>query len=141
MRLLFISLFLTFFLSQAKAQFGFAYYQSHLSYAGFNYQIGERWLPEVRMGVNTDFGDFSPEVVANYLFVSKENHKCYAGIGARGNVDQGIVVPVGLIMYPFENKQFGFHSELALIVENRNNIIRGSWGIRYRFNRKDKGSD
>lgn len=49
----------------------------------------------------------------------------------------GIVIPVGLNIYPLPFKNFGFHMELAAIAGD-GGILRGSWGIRYRFLRKEK---
>jgi hypothetical protein len=47
------------------------------------------------------------------------------------------VVPIGVNIYPFSNKNFGFHIELAPII-GWDDVLRGSWGIRYRFPRKPK---
>jgi len=56
----------------------------------------------------------------------------YAGLGGRIRILEGIVVPVSLNIYPFENKSFGFQIELAPILRE-SSLLRGSWGIRYRF--------
>jgi len=44
------------------------------------------------------------------------------------------VIPVGLNIYPFENKSFGFQMEIAGLI-GEVDILRGSTGIRYRFNK------
>jgi hypothetical protein len=46
----------------------------------------------------------------------------------------GLVIPVGLNIFPFETKSFGFHIELSPIIAfDDEALLRGSWGIRYRF--------
>lgn len=114
------------------SQFGVSYHQSNLSFVGFNYQTGERFLSELRLSTNTLLEDLSPELILQYKFIKKENHEFYAGIGGRFQIDEGMVIPVGFHLFPFDNKQFGFHTEVAAIV-GENNIFRGSWGIRYIF--------
>ena len=46
-----------------------------------------------------------------------------------------VVVPIGLNIYPFSSKAFGFQMELAPIIGD--DVLRGSWGIRYRFIKED----
>ena len=120
--------------TSAYAQFGISYHQSNLSFAGVNYQLGDRFNPEFRLAVNTLLSDLSPELVVNYQFIKKPQYQVYAGIGGRLQIDAGAVVPFGVNIYPFDNQQFGFHTELAAILSEDNEILRGSWGIRYRFN-------
>ncbi|MFQ3214070.1 MAG: hypothetical protein ACI9XJ_002532 [Marivirga sp.] len=118
---------------QAKAQIAVAYHQSSLPFIGINYQIGERFIPEARIGVNYFFEDVSLELSLPYVLATNENYQFYAGIGGRiqGN-ETSLVIPVGINIFPFEHKQFGFHIELAPLI-NTPSILRGSWGIRYRF--------
>ncbi len=47
----------------------------------------------------------------------------------------GVVIPVGLNIYPFTNKKFGFHIEAAPVI-GEDFILRDSWGIRYRFRKE-----
>lgn len=129
---------LIFVLNSAFAQWGVAFYQSHFSHAGVNYPIGKKWLPEFRVGLNTDLDNISPEVLINYLFIKKASHQFYAGFGGRAQIDEGLVLPVGLNIYPFEDNNFGFHTEIAIIKTYENAILRGFWGIRYRFGDRKK---
>ncbi|MEQ8470095.1 MAG: hypothetical protein RIC35_02875 [Marinoscillum sp.] len=114
------------------AQLGIAFHQSNIPQIGVNYQIGERFIPEFRVGVDVDLESTPLELVANYMFVKKEDYQFYAGIGGRVQAFEGVVIPVGLNVYPFTNKSFGFHTELAPVLRE-NSILRGSWGIRYIF--------
>jgi hypothetical protein len=118
---------------QAKAQIGVAYHQSSLPFIGINYQIGERFIPEARLGVNYFFEDVSLELVLQYAVLAHENYQLYVGLGGNNqNESTSLVIPIGINLYPFENKQFGFHLEVAPLI-NESSILRGSWGIRYRF--------
>ncbi|HCX24941.1 MAG: hypothetical protein CMB80_06500 [Flammeovirgaceae bacterium] len=114
------------------SQIGISYHQSQLSFFGVNYQTSERFLTEFRLNTNTLIEDLSPELVLHYQFVKKETHEAYAGIGGRFQIDEGMVVPLGFNLFPFNKKQFGFHTEVAAII-GENNVFRGSWGIRYIF--------
>ena len=64
---------------------------------------------------------------------NEENYEFYVGLGAKFNSFDGLVIPVGLNIFPFSSKNFGFHIELSPIILGDNELLRGSWGIRYRF--------
>ena len=73
----------------------------------------------------------------NAVIAKNEEYQFYAGIGGRVMLIPGLVIPVGINIYPFENKRFGFQAELAaLISDDTGSVLRGSWGIRYRFKSK-----
>ncbi|WP_439882763.1 hypothetical protein ACSX1A_06240 [Pontibacter sp. MBLB2868] len=121
------------FISTASfAQFGVSFNQSNLPFAGLNYEINNRFLPELRIGTDNYFDDTSLELTLNYIFIRSETVNVYAGVGGRVQILEGVVVPVGLNIYPFEEKKFGFQIELAGILRE-SSLLRGSWGIRYRF--------
>ncbi|MEB2778876.1 hypothetical protein U3A58_00615 [Algoriphagus sp. C2-6-M1] len=108
------------------------FHQSNLPFIGVNYQFGERFIPEFRVGTDTYFEDFSAELAANYIFKKTDRYEFYAGVGGRVGTFSGVVVPIGLNIYPFEEKDFGFHIEGAGIVGELS-LFRGSFGLRYRF--------
>lgn len=118
--------------SKSYGQLGVSYHQSNLPFVGINYEIGGGFVPELRLGTDSFISSLSLEAVVNYKFVTKENYDFYAGVGGRIQDYPGLVIPVGLNFYPFAEKKFGFHIELAPIVGD-SEIMRGSWGIRYRF--------
>ncbi len=120
---------------KAHAQLGVDYHQSSLPFIGVNYEIKDRFLPELRLGTNNYFEDISFEGVLTYQIINKEDYEFYGGLGYRTNLYRGIVLPIGLNIYPFTSKNFGFHLELAPIVGD-DNLLRGSWGIRYRFRKE-----
>ena len=117
------------------AQLGIAFHQSNLPFIGLNYEIKGKLRPELRIGTDNYFDAISVEGIVSYDILKKEDYEFYAGVGFRTNDFTGVVIPVGLNIYPLSTKQFGFHIELSPIVGD-DNLVRGSWGIRYRFNRK-----
>jgi hypothetical protein len=114
------------------AQWTVSYHQSNLPFLGVNKQIGEKWLPEFRVGTDNFIDDVSLELVVNHIFYKNERIDFYGGIGGRVQSFAGLVIPVGLNIYPFEQKDFGFHIEAAGLVGEQS-LFRGSFGIRYRF--------
>lgn len=114
------------------AQWTVSYHQSNLPFVGVNKQIGEKWLPEFRVGTDNYIDDVSLELVVNHIFYKNDRIDFYGGIGGRIQNFAGLVIPVGLNIYPFERKDFGFHIEAAQFIGD-GDIFRGSFGIRYRF--------
>ncbi|GAA4440475.1 hypothetical protein GCM10023091_24170 [Ravibacter arvi] len=122
---------------QGFAQFGVSYHQSNMPFVGFNYEIADRFMPELRFGMDTHAHDMSVEAVATYQFLDKEEVEVYAGLGGRANRHAGLVAPIGIHVFPFPSRNFGFHIEVApIFTEHDDAIVRGSWGIRYRFKKR-----
>ena len=119
-------------LSSAYSQLAIGYHQSNLPFLGVNYEFGDRWNPEFRVGTDNFIEDISLELVANYDIIDENNHEVYLGIGARTQSFEGVVIPAGVRIYPFQEKRMGFHMELAVIIED-DALLRGSWGLRYNF--------
>lgn len=129
----FIVVLSIFFISNNSfAQIGISYHQSNLPFVGISYEINNRFLPELRIGTDNYIGDTSLELVINYIFKRNETVNIYAGLGGRIGSFEGLVIPVGLNIYPFDQKNFGFQIELAPILRETS-LLRGSGGIRYRF--------
>ncbi|HVG41451.1 MAG TPA: hypothetical protein VM888_07545 [Chitinophagaceae bacterium] len=120
--------------SLAFSQFGISFHQSNLPFVGLHYEIKNKWRPELRIGTDNFFESTSLEGVVTYDIVENEDYEIYAGLGGRINQFNGLVIPIGINIFPFTIKQFGFHVELAPLIGNES-ILRGSWGIRYQFNR------
>lgn len=134
-KFLLISLFGLFSVS-AFSQTTITFHQSNLPFIGVNYQFGERFIPEFRVGTDAYLEDLSAELVANYIFKKTDRFEFYGGAGLRVGSFEGIVVPVGLNIYPFEQKDFGFHVEGAPILGfDDDSLFRGSFGLRYRFSK------
>ncbi len=129
----FIVVLSIFFISNNSfAQIGVSFHQSNLPFVGISYEINNRFIPELRIGTDNYFEDTSLELAVNYIFKRTESVDVYAGLGGRVGFFEGLVVPVGLNIYPFESKNFGFQIELAPIITEVS-LLRGSVGIRYRF--------
>ncbi len=94
--------------------------------------MGEKWLPEFRVGTDNFIDNVSLELVINHIFYKNDRIDFYGGLGGRIQSFEGLVIPVGLNIYPFERKDFGLHIEAAQFI-GEGNIFRGSFGIRYRF--------
>jgi len=121
----------------AQTFIGVAFHQSNIPFIGVNTEVGNgRFRPEFRLGVDTDVRTAPVELTLNYDLINKPSHEFYIGLGGRLNRLEGFVFPVGANLYPFAEKKFGFHIELAtLFLSEGDEIFRGSWGIRYRFSK------
>lgn len=129
---LLFSLILLCFFSKSYSQLGISYHQSSIPFIGVNYEIGEHFAPELRLGTDVYLENLSLEAIVTYKFLTKEDYDFYGGLGARIQDYAGIVVPIGFNFYPFNEKSFGFHLEMTPII-GEGSVLRGSWGIRYRF--------
>lgn len=118
----------------AFSQTTVAFHQSNLPFIGVNHQFGEKFIPEFRVGTDRYLDDMSVELVANYMLKKSDQYEFYAGLGGKAGGGAGLVIPLGLNIYPFEQKDFGFQMEAAGIVGDLN-AFRGSFGIRYRFSK------
>lgn len=135
-RRIFVTIVAFFITSASFAQFGVSFHQSNIPFAGLNYEIKDRFLTELRIGTDHYFESVTLEAVLTYQFINKKEVEFYTGFGGRTNGFQGLVLPVGLNFFPLDTDKFGFHIELAPIFGESSNILRGSWGIRYRFRKK-----
>ncbi len=119
------------------AQLGVGYYQSSLPFFAVSYGFKSGLRPEARLGSDNYFNNFGLEGVLNYNIIKNDDFEFYAGLGARANIFPGMVIPVGLNIYPLPQKQFGLHIEMTPIITTGSGSsasnLRGSWGIRYRF--------
>lgn len=132
-KVLFIAVFLC-FCSKSFGQLSIGYHHSSfLPTIAVGYEIGDRFSPEIRIGTNVYLSNPVVEVIARYDFIQKENYDFYAGVGGLISPDYGaIVAPVGFVFYPFDERKFGFHLEAAPVI-GEDAILRGSWGIIYKF--------
>ena len=89
-------------------------------------------MPELRLGTDRYFEDVTVEGVLTYHYLIEDDYRLYAGFGFYMDWQGSASIPIGIQLYPLENKRFGLHIEAAPLVGG-DNIFRGSWGIRYRF--------
>lgn len=129
-------IFLLFASTTLYGQLGVSYHQSSLPFVGINYEIKERFMPELRISTDSWLYDVTIGGVLTYQIINKSDFEFYGGLGIRANSYGGFFeFPIGLHIFPLTNKQFGFHIELAPLIET-DVILRGSWGIRYRFRKE-----
>ncbi len=118
----------------AFSQWGVGFHQSYQPFAAVNYEFNERWRAEGRIGTDRDIESLSVELLGLFNFVRRDEYEIYTGLGFHALFYYAAVVPIGINLYPFENKRFGFHIEFAPMIDFEDEaIFRGSWGIRYRF--------
>ncbi len=123
--------------SFAFCQLGVSFHQSNLPFVGVNYEFKNKLRTELRISTDVYLEDVTAEGVLTYDFLKRLDYEFYGGIGLRANSETGaLAIPVGVNIYPLPFKQFGFHIELAPIIEE-SFILRGSWGIRYKFKKAD----
>ncbi|WP_375577607.1 hypothetical protein ABWH96_11140 [Marivirga tractuosa] len=114
--------------------------RSEVAYA---YEFKDKFRPEIRLYPSTSIEDFFIKLMFNYDWLEKDNYEFYSGISLIGSTLRGSILgfPVGFNFYPFDNKNFGFLMEFSPnfpVGENGAAYFGGSWGIRYRFNKKEK---
>jgi hypothetical protein len=107
-------------------------HQSGIPFVSFSYEINDRFRPELRPGTDSFFDNLPLELSLVYDVINEEDYEFYLGLGARVNAFEGAVIPIGLNVYPLKNKNIGVHMEIAPIIGDAE-LLRGSWGIRYRF--------
>lgn len=143
-RICLLGVILFFVQHAASAQVGVSFHQSNLPFVGVQYNFGGvPIMAEFRLSTDRDFEDISPEIVATYSFIHKPQHQVYGGLGLRVNVFEGIVIPIGVKVYPLQNfSGLGLHIELAPSIATNEydseSILRGSWGFHYIFGRNEE---
>jgi len=129
-----------FFANSTYAQFGVAYYQSDIQFIGLSYEINDRFRPEISFGVDQNLENVPLMLDINYDIINKVHYELYAGLGVAffpSSEQQGITIPIGLNIFPFEQQRIGVHIEALPTLLTDNPLLLGSWGIRYQFG-KDK---
>jgi hypothetical protein len=116
-----------------------SYYSSTLSKIGLGYNFNDRFWSELRLYSNTSISDITPELVICYNIVKKERHNIYLGLGGNVNYFTGFVLPVGVQFTPIEKfDRFSLHIEFQPTLDiNSDLILQSSWGLRYKFVKKD----
>jgi len=120
--------------SQITASF---YTNSSDSKFAIGYNINERFWTDLRIYSDTSVDNITPEIVINHNIVTKTSYDVYFGAGAILNNINGVVIPVGIGIKPFENlKDLSFNIEFNPIYEFDldNLFVRGFLGIRYKLN-------
>ena len=131
-KLLLLSLFCFTALS-GFAQIGTSFQFSNLPFWGINYEFIDRIKPEIRLSTDSYFENVSVETIVTYDILNKDDYELYAGLGGRFPNLSGFVIPVGMILHPFQKKNFGLNFEVAPVFGGESNLLRGSIGLSYKF--------
>ena len=123
--------------SASYAQLTTSFYSNDFnSKFAIGYEFNEKLWTDLRIYSGTDIDNFTPELVLNYNFLRKDNYYTYFGGGIVANNINGIVVPIGIGIKPFENlKNLSINIEFNPLYELdfEDLFIRGFVGIRYRI--------
>lgn len=132
-----LALLLLFAFNEARAQWSASYYgNSSNSKVGIGYDFNEKLWAELRIYSNLALYEITVEPLLNYNFVRRDQYKTYVGLGLVLNEINGVFLPVGVQVSPFENlRNFSFHIELQIIevFDYNDTYLNGYWGLRYRF--------
>jgi hypothetical protein len=132
-------LFLSFVVIYSKgySQITTSFYTNEAnSKIAIGYQFNEKLWSDLRVYSGTNIDNFTPEIVVNYNYLRKENYETYFGAGVILNSINGVVIPIGIAIKPFENlKNLSLNIEFNPLYEIDLNdlFIRGFIGIRYKL--------
>jgi hypothetical protein len=132
----FLMILLSFTALTGFAQIGTSFQFSNLPFWGINYEFIDRIKPELRLSTDAFFENVSVETIVTYDILNKDDYELYAGLGGRFPNLSGFVMPVGMILHPFQKKNFGLNFEVAPVFGGESNLLRGSVGISYKFDLK-----
>lgn len=124
---------------QTSGQVSLSYQYSSLNKFGIGYDFTPQIRSELRLYSNTYIGDITPELVFMFNLKTRDTHEIYAGVGGVMNYFNGILVPAGIRVRPFENLRglaFVIELEPTYDFDMEDILIQSSAGIRYTFGRK-----
>ncbi|MFN3640952.1 MAG: hypothetical protein ACK4UK_08535 [Flavobacterium sp.] len=135
---LLITLILGFVVTMSYSQTTTSFYLNESnSKLAIGYEFNEKLWTDFRIYSGTNISNFTPEIVLNYNFLRKENYYTYVGGGIILNNINGIVVPFGVGIKPFENmKNLSINIEFNPLyeIDLDDLFIRGFIGLRYIIN-------
>ena len=117
--------------SQISASF---YQNESNSKIAIGYEFNNKLWTDFRLYSGTNIENITPEIVLNYNFVKKEKYETYIGAGIVLNNINGIIIPIGIGIKPFENlKNLSLNIELNPLyeIDFEDVFIRGFIGIKY----------
>ena len=117
--------------SQISASF---YQNESNSKIAIGYEFNDKLWTDFRLYSVTNIENITPEIVLNYNFMKKEKYEAYIGAGIILNNINGIIIPIGIGIKPFENlKNLSLNIELNPLyeIDFEDVFIRGFIGIKY----------
>ncbi|MFI8380515.1 hypothetical protein [Leeuwenhoekiella sp. NPDC079379] len=132
---LIFTLILGIIFSNSYSQISASFYQNESnSKIAIGYEFNDKLWTDFRLYSGTNIENITPEIVLNYNLVKKEKYETYIGAGIVLNNINGIVIPIGIGIKPFESlKKLSFNIELNPLyeIDFEDVFIRGFIGIRY----------
>lgn len=132
---LILTIIIAVFSFNSYSQISTSFYQNDsYSKIAIGYEFNEKLWGDVRIYSGTNIINFTPEIVLNYNLKRKEKYETYIGAGFSLNNINGIIIPLGIGIKPFETlKNLSFNIELNPTYEIvlGDLLIRGFVGIRY----------
>jgi hypothetical protein len=133
-KLIFTLIFGTIFFN-SYSQISASFYQNESnSKIAIGYEFNDKLWSDFRLYSGTNIENITPEIVLNYNFIKKEKYETYIGAGIVLNNINGLVIPIGIGIKPFENlKNLSLNIELNPLyeIDFEDVFIRGFIGIRY----------
>jgi len=124
---------ITFFNSYSQISASFYQNESNSKIA-IGYEFNDKLWTDFRLYSGTNIENITPEIVLNYNFLKKKKYETYIGAGIILNNINGIIIPIGIGIKPFENlKNLSLNIELNPLyeIDFGDVFIRGFIGIRY----------
>ncbi|WP_075350081.1 outer membrane insertion C- signal [Algoriphagus marinus] len=128
-------------ISQAQVSVGINF-QSSDTFITVGTDPDKLYFGEARLGIGHDIG---LELMGGYNFVRKSEVNAYVGVGLGllgdhnhkhrdDHNDIYLAIPIGVLIKPLNNKNFGFLIEAAPVFANHNDsYLRGGIGVKYTF--------
>lgn len=128
-------------ISQAQVSVGINF-QSSRNFITVGTDTDREFFGEGRLGLGRNVG---LELVGAYNFVQKADVNGYVGLGLglfdhyhprrdRDYNEVYLAIPVGVLIKPFDNKNFGFLIEAApVFYDEYGSYLRGGIGVKYTF--------
>ncbi|WP_111393635.1 outer membrane insertion C- signal [Algoriphagus aquaeductus] len=142
-KLIFFSILMMGLVSMANAQVSAGInFQNTRTFITVGTNPDKEFFGEARLGLGRAVG---LELVGAYNFVQKSDVNAYVGVGLglfdhyhprrdRYYDDNYLVIPFGVLIKPFDNKNFGFLIEAAPVFYNDyGSYLRGGIGFKYTF--------
>ncbi len=130
---LIVVLVLTSLLTKADGQVTASFYfNANNSKFAVGYEFTDRFWADLRIYSGSLMEDITPELVLAYNFLQKDKYETYAGLGLSIQHFEGVVIPIGLAVKPFESlENLSFNIEFTPLIGDHGMLLRSYLGVRY----------
>lgn len=130
------------FCFSANAQVSTSFFHSvNFSKIGVGYEFSNRFWADARIYGGFQPQDFTVEPTIFINFLHREEYDCYLGTGVSFAGIKNLVAPLGVRFRPVKNySNFLIHFEATptLSLEEKDEFIYASFGLRYIFPKKEQ---